>query len=335
MRSREICLWMDERLYAALSHQLGSKTVEDRLNDYLEELLLLIPEEQRRQIGGEIQKEQEEYDRMMEEHQQFSIFHVRENGRDDYFQIDSATYTANTAYHVRQYLRGEPGWQADIFSEGYSHREPISADEYDRLLALHLESPQKIVSVFDLDFDKQEFSVAVPEKSWRSYAMKDISTAAYHAYRNSYSLMEKREERLWDHLDGKQIASAGHLSAKEISLADEIVETDGCLNFYLETVFDTDSVFGTHVLGASDRWLNIYADYEMATGSVCDALSLRIYYEDGREESLEYRLNAIEKATLLRKMDAYCLQQTGQSLKDYSAGLMAEKEIAPPAGPAL
>ena len=95
------------------------------------------------------------------------------------------------------------------------------------------------------------------------------------------------------------------------------------------------SVFGTHVLGASDRWLNIYADYEMATGSVCDALSLRIYYEDGREESLEYRLNAIEKATLLRKMDAYCLQQTGQSLKDYSAGLMAEEEIAPPAGPAL
>ncbi len=34
-------------------------------------------------------------------------------------------------------------------------------------------------------------------------------------------------------------------------------------------------------------------------------------------------------------MDAYCFQETGPSLKDYSAGLMAEKEIAPPAGPAL
>lgn len=37
----------------------------------------------------------------------------------------------------------------------------------------------------------------------------------------------------------------------------------------------------------------------------------------------------------LRKMDDYCRQQTGQSLKDYSAGLMAEEKIALPAGPTL
>ena len=49
---------------------------------------------------------------------------------------------------------------------------------------------------------------------------------------------------------------------------------------------------------------------------------------------MEYRLNAVEKATLLRKMDAYCQGQTGQTLKDYSAQWMAE-EMAPPTQPTM
>lgn len=108
------------------------------------------------------------------------------------------------------------------------------------------------------------------------------------------------------------------------------------LNFYLETSFDVDAVFGTHVCTAeNDDTLNVYADYDMATGQVCDELEVDLHRADGREESVEYRLNPIEKAALLRKMEAYCQQQTGQSLKDYSAGLMAEEGIVPPAGPTL
>lgn len=330
MRSREICLWLDERLYDALSRQLGGKTVEDRLNEYLEELLQLIPEEQRRQIGGELQKEQEGHDRRMEEQRQFSIFHVRENGRDDYFQNEPATYAANAAYYVRQYLRREPGWQTDSFAEGYTHRESISTDEFDRLLERHLNEPAKIVSVFDLDFDKREFSVAVPEEGWRTYAMKDVSAAAYHVYRNKYILMERRQERLWSFLEGKQIASAGHLSARDIVLAEEISEMAGeRLNFYLEASFDVDAVFGTHVCTEeNDDTLNVYADYDMVSGQVRDELEVDLHWADGREESLEYRLNAIEKATLLRKMDDYCQQQTGQTLTEYSAQRMAE-DLAP------
>ena len=46
------------------------------------------------------------------------------------------------------------------------------------------------------------------------------------------------------------------------------------------------------------------------------------------------RLNPVEKAALLRKMDAYCQEQTGQALKDYSAQLMAE-EMEPPNQPMM
>ena len=135
---------------------------------------------------------------------------------------------------------------------------------------------------------------------------------------------------------GKEIPSAGHLSAREISLAEDICEMDGQrLNFCLEVDFDVDAVFGTHVCTAeNDDTLNVYADYDMATGQVCDMLEVDLQWADGREESLDYRLNAVEKAVLLRKMDAYCLQQTGQTLADYSVQRMAE-DMEPPAGPAM
>lgn len=107
------------------------------------------------------------------------------------------------------------------------------------------------------------------------------------------------------------------------------------LNFYLEASFDVDTVFGTHVCTTeNDDTLNVYADYDMAAGQVCDELEVDLHWADGREESVAYRLNAAEKEVLLRKMDDYCQQQTGQTLAEYSAQLMAE-DMTPPEGPVM
>ena len=96
-----------------------------------------------------------------------------------------------------------------------------------------------------------------------------------------------------------------------------------------------DAAFGTHVCTAeNDDTLNVYADYDMRTGQVCDMLEVDLHRADGKEESLEYRLDAVEKAVLLWKMDEHCQRQTGQTLEQYSAQLMAE-DMAPPAGPAM
>ena len=107
------------------------------------------------------------------------------------------------------------------------------------------------------------------------------------------------------------------------------------MNFYMETNFDVDAMFGTYVCTEENNdWLNVYANYDMETGQVCDELEVDLHRADGREESLEYRLNAAEKAILFRKMDTYCQQQTGQTLTEYSAQLMAE-DMAPPTQPMM
>ena len=99
------------------------------------------------------------------------------------------------------------------------------------------------------------------------------------------------------------------------------------LNFYLETGFDVDKVFGTRTAERAEQ-MNLYADYDMGAGQVCDELELVLVHASGKEEALTYPLNAEEKAVLLRKMDDYCQQQTGQSLQDYSTQRMAEEEGA-------
>ena len=136
-------------------------------------------------------------------------------------------------------------------------------------------------------------------------------------------------------MDGRELTSPGHLSARDISFADEISEINGLLNFYMETGFNVDAVFGTHVCTSeNDDTLNVYANYDCSTGQVCDELEVDLHRADGGEESLPYTLNAAEKEVLLRKMDAYCQEQTGQTLRDYSAQLMAD-DMAPPTQPLM
>lgn len=109
------------------------------------------------------------------------------------------------------------------------------------------------------------------------------------------------------------------LPVATLTFDDEISEVDGLLNFYIPVTFDVDAVFGTDVLTtANDDWLNVYANYDMTTGTVVDHLDLSLNRADGTIEYTTYPLEAAQRAILLEKMDAYCLKQTSKSLETYS-----------------
>ncbi len=108
-----------------------------------------------------------------------------------------------------------------------------------------MENPKKVTGAFALDFDKKEFSTVDAADGWRSYFMQDVSVAAYRAFRTEGLSARQRMARFTERLADCEIESAGHLSARQISFAEEISEIDGRLNFYMETNFDVDAVFGT------------------------------------------------------------------------------------------
>ena len=191
-----------------------------------------------------------------------------------------------------------------------------------------MENTGKVRGVFDINFDKREFSAVHIMDGWQTWAMRDVSVAAYHATRSQFASSDDQWRKLLDHLSGKEITSAGHLSARNFSFGDEIMmEEDGKLNFYVEASFDVDAVFRTFVLtDKNDDWLNIYANYDVAQGKPCDTLELTLCKGDGSEESWSYQLNAAEQDVLLRKMEEYCQQQTGMSLHDYAQQFREEPE---------
>ena len=122
--------------------------------------------------------------------------------------------------------------------------------------------------------------------------------------------------------------TAAGLSEKDLSFSDEIVEMDGQLNFYINTDFDVDAVFGTNVLTfENDDWLNVYANFNMVSRQVCDTLDIELHRGDGGEEEYSYTLNAVEKAMLHTKMEDYCRQQTGLSLPEYCDALLQEQNL--------
>ena len=324
MNYREIALWVDERWYQALSQQLENKTVEDKLNEYLNKLIDQLPEQVREKINSEIWAEDQRREQEIEASRKFSAFRITEHGVTEHFRVERSVKMLATAGYLRARLRQE--LEPRPFRDMLHSREEISADEFDRMTASCMKKDSRVTDVYDVDFDKREFSAIRSDCGWVSYRLKDISTAAWHAHRTGSYDRDRREFRFMSKLADREITSAGHLSARDISLAEEICEMDGQrLNFYVETSFDVDAVFGTHVCTAeNDDSLNVYVDYDMAAGQVCDMLEVDLHRADGREESLEYRLNAVEKEMFLRKMDAHCQQQTGMSLKDYSAQRLAE-----------
>lgn len=334
----QVELWLHEYKLNALAAVLEKEgiTVEQRMQDVLTELYVArVPPEMRQEISARIKEELAVQEAEIEASRKYAVFHVRENGREEYFRLDQNQELLYIAHDLRRYLRQEPGTGGGSFSELFPHREAITPEEFERLVLLRMENSGKVTGAFELDFDKREFSAVHIMDGWRTWAMGDVSSAAYHAFRKSGLRTDMRYEILLDKLDGREITSARHLSARDISFAEEISEINGLLNFYMETGFDVDAVFGTFVCTSeNDDSLNIYANYDCASGQVCDELEVDLHRADGREESLSYTLNAAEKEILLRKMDAYCQEQTGQTLANYSARLMAE-DLAPPTAPSM
>ncbi len=331
MNSKALEVWLDERWYEALSQQLENETVEEKLDNYLDELISQLPEHVREKISREIWEEDQQREQEIRASRRYSAFRIVENGGTQYFRMDRSVGMLEIAGYVRLRLRQQSGPRP--LEESLRGREEIPAEEFERMLSSCMEGGGQITDAYDVDLDRLELSAVRPSLGWVSYRLKDVSTAVWHADRCGSYDWNVRKARFMEKLTGREILSSGHLSAEHFSFADEVTADDGRLNFYLENSFDVDRVFGTRTAKGND-WLNVYANYDMAAGQVCDMLEAVLHRVDGREEPMEYRLNAVEKAALLQKMDAYCQQQTGQSLAEYSAQIMAE-DMAPPAGPVM
>ena len=253
-----------------------------------------------------------------------AAYHVTENGQTWYFTTSPGEELMDAAQTLRRYCTSAEH-STDKFISLYSQAQPITPEEYQQLMQLRMENTGKVAGVFDLDFDKREFSAVHIMNGWTTWAMRDVILSVYQATRLRFTTAEEQLRKLLELLDGMELTSAGHLTARNFSFSDEILIENGMLNFYVQADFDVDAAFGTFVCtDENDDWLNIYANYDIAQDRPCDTLELNLCKGDGSEENWSYHLNAAEQEVLARKMEEFCQQQNGISLPDFARQLQEE-----------
>ena len=321
----DITLRIDWRWKDAIEKHLKGETLQEHLENVLDELCNQLPEREYARISKAIQAESTAAREREEAAQTWSAYRVLENGEEWCFKVAPGEELLNAAERLNRYLK-EPPDTGSKFIRLFSCGTLLTSEEYQQMIAERMENTGKVRGVFELDFDKREFSAVHIMDGWQTWSMRDVSAAVYHATRSQFASSDDKWRKLLNHLSGKEITSAGHLSARNFSFGDEIIESDGKLNFYVQAEFDVDAAFGTFVLtDKNDDWLNIYANYDIAEDRPCDTLELTLCKGDDSEESWSYPLNAAEKDVLLRKMDAFCQEQTGMSLREYAQQLREEQ----------
>lgn len=325
----EIVLWLDRRWKNAIEKHLKGETLQEHLETVLDELCNQLPQREYERISREIYAEDAANREAEEAARTYAAYHVVENGQEWYYKTTPGEELLGAARMLRKYLK-DTERSTGKFISLYSQAQPITPEEYRHLMHLRMENTGKVTGVFDLNFDKREFSAVHTIEGWKTWAMQDVSTAVYRAAKKQLVSGDVMLQKLLECLNGKEITSAGHLSARNFSFGEEIIESDGKLNFYLQADFDVDAAFGTFVCtDQNDDWLNIYANYDVEQDRLCDTLELNLCKGDGSEESWSYSLNAAEQEVLLHKMEAFCQQQTGMNLHEYAQQLRDSETQAP------
>ena len=255
-----------------------------------------------------------------------AAYRVTENGQTWYFTTWLGEELMDAAQTLRRYCTSTEHSTGKFISL-YSQAQPITPEEYQRMILLRMENTGKVAGVFDLDFDKREFSAVHIMDGWTTWAMRDVIPSIHQATRPRFATADEQLRKLLELLDGMELTSAGHLTARNFSFSDEILMENGKLNFYVQADFDVDAAFGTFVCtDENDDWLNIYANYDMQRQQVCDELEITLYGSGIDDQSLTYHLNAAEKEVLREKMEAYCMQREHMPLNQLCQEILQEQD---------
>jgi len=319
MNSREISIWIDERWYDALTRHLKGDTLEERLEEFVDQLCNQLPEQEYERISQEIWQEDQVRQQEKEAARQFAVFHLVENGEHRYLQVERNLELLDAARMLRAYQKHST--IADSFGQTIHAAQDISQEQFLARVHERYENTGKITGAFELDFDKEQFSALRIMDGWKTYTMKDVSTAIFHADRKDHISRNARWERFTDKLVGKElqyqpeqsdvkyIEGTQRLQTSEIAVEGEVMWCHNELEFYVPTNFDVDKVFGAEVATASrDSYVNVYAYYDLETQEVRDGLTVLLCHDNASEEEFKYKLTPEEKEVFRQRMDEICIK---------------------------
>ncbi|MFG6352877.1 MAG: hypothetical protein K1W21_15015 [Oscillospiraceae bacterium] len=208
MSSREVSVWLDERWYNALSRQLKKKdtTVEEMLEEHLDEMLNQLPAPVYERISREIWEEDQRQREAAEAAQPISVFRVTQSGRTDHLLTQSAMRVdvLHAATALRTYLLAK-GNSTQRFAERLHSVMDIAPEVFQDYADELMRRTGRVTAALDIDLDRGEFSTLDALNGWETYAIRDVSTAAWHATRKDHLEWERRLDIFAGHLETRML----------------------------------------------------------------------------------------------------------------------------------
>lgn len=206
----EIPLWFQEDKLKALSAALepAGSSVEKELNRALEDRYeLLVPFERRAEIAEKLaqeeQHEAEERARREAEAYRMSALRLTHGRSCEYHKLTRAWDLLALAAFIREAVRKAQSSPSGDFRSRLGEVERLSEQDFAELLMARFHNDPHVNGVFQVDFSSGRFSFVIPGEGWRSYALKDISTAIYKAERKKGISHQERLRRFLDALADK------------------------------------------------------------------------------------------------------------------------------------
>lgn len=201
-QQEEIVLWIDQRWKRAIEKHLNDETLQEHLENVLDELCNQLPEREYERISRAIQSEAAAQRTEEEAARTYAAYHVTERGQEWYFKTSPGEELLTVGKKLRSYITSEKAAVPDLFIKMFAGGRPITAEEYNALTAVRMENTGKVCGVFDVNFDKREFSavhiIGYPKYKYNSYRI-------FSAYRNSLDLRWHRSKTQHPSLVGADI----------------------------------------------------------------------------------------------------------------------------------
>ena len=235
-----------------------------------------------------------------------AVFHVREHQTDAWFSLFAPMESFFAANSLRNYLQRRPDHHARSFSNYYREARSVSRNDYEWYTANRLGRGDIVTDVYDLDLDGGAFSV-LSRDGWKNYPVEVVCYAAYQASNLTRLSPIPEQRRFLDRIAGHEIQRDGleiylrgdrHLDPGDISFSGSVEQMDEKLNFYMDVCFSPDVVLGTFVCtDENDDYVNVYANYNLECGDLCDDLDVLLWRGDGGCLPIKFRLSTAVAGT--------------------------------------
>ena len=125
----DITLRIDWRWKDAIEKHLRDETLQEHLENVLDELCNQLPEQEYERISCVIQSEAAAQRAEEEAARTYAAYHVTEHGQEWYFKTSPGEELLDAAKKLRGYVTGERDTAPDLFIKMFADGRPITAQE--------------------------------------------------------------------------------------------------------------------------------------------------------------------------------------------------------------